>query len=216
MNCDKIFIKHIAFLRNLIFFRKEEILNEEITNECFNDWVNQWYIINILDDIFSLPKDHIELTDISAMFFWLKYDNNSYISGETALEYYWLYLSTISWITFMSNKKYNIEIEKKSLFFYTTVIKNIKENIETKKINLSNSKIGINSKTNIRISNLELALIDYLSIRKYEMDEEDFRDSGLYLEEISKIIDKEKLLILANETNTDYIIKSVNNLLIIL
>lgn len=212
MNYKDLFINKIHILRELIFFRKWDIL--EINENDFNKWIEKGFIINQYDDIYSLSEEHIELTKITRFFLMQKYFENSYISGCSALEDYWVYLAWNRHHTIMLNKDINEDmliIKNKRVFIYKTYVKNYEDLVNKKIIELWNRAMWLKSSCYLNIASLELALIDLFSIQKYVMNSFDFNEHWLYWEKIDKIINKEKLLDIAKNTNEEYIINSTKN-----
>ena len=212
MNYKDLFIKNIYILRELIFFRREDLL--EIGEDDFNKWIAEWLIVNQYADIYSLPKEHVELTEITRFFLMQKYFENSYLSGCSALGYYWVYLAWNRHHTITTNQDVAEEmliVKDKRVFVYKTYVENYTDFVDHKLIELWNKAVWLKSTSYLNMASLELALVDLFSIDKYVMDDFDFEEHWLYGEKIDKMIDKEKLLKIAENTKEDFIINSTKN-----
>ena len=209
MDYKDLFIQNIHILRELIFFRREDL--PEINEVDFNKWITDWLIVNQYADIYSLPKEYVELTKTTRYFLMHKYFENSYISGRSALDDYWACLSWNVELTLMTNKdvdKAELVVWNESVFVYKTYVENYSDFVSQKPIELWNKAMWLRSKCCLNIASLELALVDLFSTHKYVMDLFDFDKHWLYWERLDAITDREKLLKIAESTQEEFIINS--------
>lgn len=203
------FIKNYHILREKIFFTIAELNELDINNSLIKILEEELILRNLFEDIYTLNDNTIRLDLESGMILTKKIDNNSYISGETALEKHWVIYWPSSIFEFASSTEKTFEWD-----FLT--ISSLKKS--TKKIDTDELIIYVSNKwvtraqtpISIKIATIEQAIVDRFynnKLNKINFNAENFFAKHKLLEKVNikKLIEK------AHSTNDIKTIKLVED-----
>ena len=203
----------IHTLREMIFFTKEELLKLWFSGDLFNELVQKQYIVNIYQDFFSLNSNHVKLTSLTFILLCQKIMPEIYLTKESALIYHDVYFWNIRYKFFWMNSK-DKDFELKIWDFRAKFIASNKDmlegNIENVYLDIGNKAVGEHDNITCKIASIELALIDIFSRYPYEVDENTIDAMKFEPDEMTKKINIEKLLIMANKWDEN-LKKNINN-----
>lgn len=214
MDYKDLFINKISLLRELVLFTQSDLEEHWVDKNIFSKWIKNKYIIEQYKNIYSLTEDHLRITELTSLLLAVKYDDSAYLSFESALIDYWVYLESINGDTFRTNKeKYKIQYTYWNFYYYPTYVPNFEDFLIEEVVDIWNRAMWLVSTTKYKKAILELALVDFLSKYERVQDDFDFFDTWLYKELLTEKLNSDLLLKIANSTNKENVIKSVNNLI---
>lgn len=210
MNIFEIFLEKLPILREMVFFTKEDLVEIWIDNNIFSKLLD-WKLIRIIYyNIYSLNEEHVTINEKTLILFWLKYNEKSYISHESALKHHKIYL----WKTILDFSTKNLD---EDIFLFNKHIKYRKwsgldnqDNVSLVRLDIGNRSVWKTSKLKYKIASPELALIDLFYSYDCVLSEEDIDAYGFNVSNILKIINNNILLDLANQCNKNVIITTKN------
>lgn len=193
----KIYLEKLPKLREMVFFTKEELQEIWISNNVFNKWNKRKYIKNIYWDIFSLPEEHVVISEETYLSLFQKIDPSIYLTHLYALRHqnFWFWEKQIRIFSTKNKdifKKYEEEWETKC-FYNTSNIWNEDDFIFENYV-LSNWPVWTINYKKIKMAKLELALLELFMEYWYVISEDDIDAIGFMPDEIKKKLNKDKLI----------------------
>jgi len=196
------FIKFKEIIQDLPYFETKEL--KVIMGDKFNatmlinlkNWVNKGYLMMFRRGLYALSdlKD-----DIDAMMFATKIYTPSYISMETALNYYGIIPEAVFTTTSVTTRKTKNFKTPVGNFTYQKIKKSSFGGYETKVVNSISYKMALPEKALIDFFYLNKNILDgsHEQFKSYRFSE-DFKFSTKKLLKFAKIFRNEKVLILTN------------------
>lgn len=205
------FIKAMPELRKKVFFRLEDLLALNISEEVIDELTKEWLLRKMDCWIFTLSDKEVRLlSDISLILPKILFWKETYITGKYILVKNNIIFDVLWAINCVSDKKETLKFDNQII---KTVIKTTsKPEITDYKFVITNWPVeDMANILKVKVATLEQAILDYFST--YENIITDFEELDFDRSIVKEKIDFEKLKKIRDLQTNNIVISSINNFL---
>lgn len=205
------FIKVMSELRKKVFFRLEDLLALNISEEVIDELTKEWLLRKMDCWIFTLSDKEVRLlSDISLILPEILFWKETYITGKYILVKNNIIFDVLWAINCVSDKKETLKFDNQII---KTVIKTTsKPEITDYKFVITNWPVeDMANILKVKVATLEQAILDYFST--YENIITDFEELDFDRSIVKEKIDFEKLKKIRDLQTNNIVISSINNFL---
>lgn len=205
------FIKVMSELRKKVFFRLEDLLALNISEEVIDELTKEWLLRKMDCWIFTLSDKEVRLlSDISLILPEILFWKETYITGKYILVKKNIIFDVLWAINCVSDKKETLKFDNQII---KTVIKTTsKPEITDYKFVITNWPVeDMANILKVKVATLEQAILDYFST--YENIITDFEELDFDRSIVKEKIDFEKLKKIRDLQTNNIVISSINNFL---